>query len=250
MEDIESRARHILESWGFSVEKIPQSKQDGEKTPDFLVSDATSVYIIEVKKREDDPAETVRRDKTLKDGKLYELYLPPVCRTRVRYASIQLANNQEGNAFRLIWLIATGRSQEAKSRQLEAALYGTTRMFDLDEGVPRPCYFFRDSDFFRYRDVLDAAIISTHTSVKLCMNTLSTRYDSFKQTRLYAHFESDISDPRVEEARGDAYIVDSDVDRKDENAVMADLRSKYRCPKLMSIDVGCISATVTYPYAT
>ena len=140
----------------------------------------------------------------------------------------------------------------AKSRQLEAALYGTTRMFDLDssEGVHRPCYFFRDSDFFRYRNVLDAAIVSTLTSEKLCMNTLSTRYDSFKQTRLYAHFGCAIRDPLVEEARGDAYIVKSDVDRNDENAVIADLRSKYRCPKLMSIDVGCISASVAYPIAT
>ncbi|MBI4972224.1 MAG: hypothetical protein HZC16_00205 [Candidatus Omnitrophica bacterium] len=256
MEDIESRAKHFLESWGFSVEKIPESKRHGKKTPDFLVTDETSVYIVEVKTREDDPAETLRLNQTLKDGKLFEAALPLVrnktVSDKVRYASKQLANNKDGNAFKLVWLIATGRLQEAKSRQLEATLYGTTGMFDLDsgEGVHRPCYFFRHSDFFRFRYVLDAAIVSTLTSGKLCINTLSPRYNSFKQTRLYAHFGSAICDPAVEEALGGAYIVDSDVNRGDENAVMAYIRSKYGCPKLINVDIGCISATVGYSDAT
>lgn len=256
MADIEYRAKHVLESWGFSVEKIPESKLHGKKTPDFLVTDSTSTYIIEVKTRADDPAETVRRNQTLKDGKLFESSLPLIRNNTVsgivRDAILQLAENKDGNAFRLVWLIATNRSQEAKSQQFEATLYGTTRMFDLDsgEGVHLPCYFFRDSDFFRFRDTLDAAIVSTSTSGKLYINTLSSRYDSFTKTRLYAHFGSAICNPVVEEAYGNAYIVDSDIDRKDENAVMSYLRSKYGCPKLTSIDLNYVSASVAYPDAT
>jgi hypothetical protein len=252
MIDIESAIKGILESWGFSIEKIPESTRQGEQTPDFVVKDAESFYILEVKTREDDPAQTAKRNETLQLGALFAEHLPLVRRNTVsgivRDAYDQLKSvDADNGAFRLAWLVASDRAQDAKSRQFEAALYGTTRMFDLDsaEGVHRPCYFFRNSDFFRYRNVLDAAIVSTLESAKLCLNTLSPRYSSFKQTQLYARFGNAICDPVIEEARGEAYIVDSDVNRNDEAEVMAYLRTKYGSPKLMNIDLGWTSATVS-----
>ncbi len=43
---------------------------------------------------------------------------------------------------------------------------------------------------------------------------------------------------------GGAYVVDSDVNRKNEEAVMAFLREKYKSPKLMNIDMGWHAATI------
>lgn len=80
MIDIESTIKGVLESWGFSVEKIPESTRQGEQTPDFVVNDAESFYILEVKTREDDPAETAKRDETLQLGALFAEHIPLVRR--------------------------------------------------------------------------------------------------------------------------------------------------------------------------
>jgi Holliday junction resolvase len=76
MADIESKVRSILESWGFSVEKIPETNRPGGQTPDFIVNDALSTYFVEVKTRQDDPAKMPRRDELLMRGELFEELLP------------------------------------------------------------------------------------------------------------------------------------------------------------------------------
>ena len=127
----------------------------------------------------------------------------------------------------------------------KSTLYGTTSIVNLDsvEGA-YPCYFFRNSDFFRYKNVLDAAIVSTTKSHKLCLNPLSCRCESLKNTELCARFGTAVRDPINEETAAKAYIVDSQVDSKDEEVVLTYIRKKYGKPKLMNIDLGYVSATV------
>ncbi|MCB9076913.1 MAG: hypothetical protein H6631_04945 [Anaerolineaceae bacterium] len=49
----ERQAENFLKSHGLTVTKIPESSVQDEKTPDFLVEDGNSGYIVEVKDRED-----------------------------------------------------------------------------------------------------------------------------------------------------------------------------------------------------
>jgi hypothetical protein len=252
MATLEGEVKRVLESWGFSAEMIPVSTQAGVKTPDLSVEDEASRYLIEVKERDEDPAVSAERSQTLGVGELFAEHLP-LSRTNtnsgvIRDAAKQLKAHGDKDTFRLVWLIGIGEHQEAKYHQFKAALYGTTNMFDLDAArvVHMPCYFFRDSEFFRHRAVLDAAIISTQTAATLCLNPMSPRFEDFKATKLCRHFGTSICDPLAEVDSGQAYIVDAAIDRSNENAVIAHLREKHNAPKLMHIEIGEHSATVAY----
>ncbi|MCF7981748.1 MAG: hypothetical protein K9K86_07160 [Pseudomonadales bacterium] len=238
-----------MKEWGFSVEKIPESDVKGEKRPDFKVTCAGEIFLIEVKSREDDKNEVIEKKKTLEQGEIYGQHKPLVRKNTVsgiiRDACDQLINYGNQNFFRIVWLCAIGDVKDAQFEQFKAALYGKTQMFDLDgDSYHRPCYFYRDSDFFRYRNVLDAAIVSTLSQVELCFNPLSPKDTELQNSIFTAIFKDSICDPIKAEAEGYAYIVDSDVDRKDESAVMRYLREKYNAPKLQKIDLGWHSGSI------
>jgi hypothetical protein len=50
-----------------------------------------------------------------------------------------------------------------------------------------------------------------------------------------------------EEKAGAAYIVDTDIDRKDEPSVLAYLEQKYGLTRAMNMDMNLASATVAMP---
>jgi hypothetical protein len=250
MANIEEGAKAVLEKWGFVVHKIPVSTVNGVKTPDFQVNDEAAEYLVEVKERDDDPEQIEMRDQTLGAGQLYQQHTPLVRTNRVSgiigYAAKQLKVHGDGkSSFKLVWLVAIGDNQEAKYMQFESALYGTTRMVDMNSNEGhRPCYFFGDSDFYRYRNTLDAAIISTSCEARLCLNPMSKSFAAFRETMLCKCFGSAVCNPLDEVAANYAYIVDADIDRRDENAVMDYMRAKHRAPRLININLGQHSATI------
>ncbi|SOB77397.1 hypothetical protein SAMN04488490_3203 [Marinobacter sp. LV10R510-11A] len=253
--DIEQAIGEQLKQWGFSVEKIPESLVSGQKRPDYKAWTDTETYLIEVKSREDDPEEMQERENVLNQGDVYSEHKPLIRKNRVsgiiRSAYDQLKDYGESEWFKVAWLCATGSAQEAKFEQFKATLYGTTQIFDLDgDGYHRVCYFFRNSEFFRYRNVLDAALISTHTGGTLCLNPHSPKFEEIRSSALGGKLGSAVIDPVASESVGDAYIVDSGVDRNDENAVLEYLRGKYDRPKLNKIDLGWHSGTVQEPSST
>lgn len=247
--DIEIAIRRRLEDWGFSVEKIPTSS---EKTPDFLVRDDRSTYLFEVKTRGDDPEETNERNEVLNQGQIYHEHKPIVRKNTVagiiRDASEQLRGYGEATWLRIAWLCGIERAQIAKREQFKRALYGQTQIYDLDgDNHHRPCYFFGNSDFFRYSDALDAAIVSTVSEATLCLNPHSSRFKELQESKLVTKFGSAVCDPMAEEAAGEAYIVDSSMDRTNEDEVLEFLRNKYGAPKLNKIDLGWHSGTMLEP---
>jgi hypothetical protein len=238
-----------MKNWGFSVEKISESDIKGEKRPDYEVMCDGDIYLIEVKSREDDKNEVIEKKKILEKGKIYGQHKALIRKNTVsgiiRDACDQLIDYGNKESFRIVWLCAIGDAQDAKYEQFKAALYGRTQMFDLDGDCHhRPCYFYRDSDFFRYRNILDAAVVSTLSNVELCFNPFSSKNIKLQSSKFAATFKNSICDPIKEESEGYAYIVDSDVDRKDENGIMRYLRDKYNAPKLQKIDLGWRSGTV------
>lgn len=238
-----------MEKWGLSVKKIPESQVKGEKRPDFEVKCDSFTYIVEVKSREDDKKEVEEKNEVLDQGKIYGQQKALIRKNTVsgiiRDACDQLKNYGKDDWYRIVWLCAMDDAQKAKFEQFKAAIYGKTQMFDLDgNAYHRPCYFYRDSDFFRYRNTLDAAIVSTFTEVELCFNPFSAKNHEFKNSTLVKLFKDSVCDPIKDESEGYAYIVDSDIDRKNENAVMSYLRDKYNAPKLTKIDMGWHSGSV------
>lgn len=249
---METTIHDVLESWGFDVEKIEENEE--HESPDFVVSDARSVYLIELKTRDDDERLTQARGQALKLGKVFSEHMPLIHRNRlsgiIRKAQSQLSATTDVEVdYRLIWLAAVGRKQEAKIEQFQATLYGSTNIFELGSSEQlKTCYYFRNSDFFRYRDTLDAAILSWDNSARLCLNTYSPRYQQLKESILCQHFGRAVCDPIVEENSGVSYLVDSDVDRKNTQDVLGYLCTKYKCERIMNMDMGHHSATISVPH--
>lgn len=279
--NIEQTVGEQLKHWGFSVEKIPKATEPNEKTPDYQVSDAAT-YLVEVKSRGDDPVKTEQREDTLNRGEIFAeneaLIRKNTISGIIQDACSQLENYGKAGWFRVAWICATGRNQQAKHEQFKAALYGSTRIFDPDRdnhhqppnfcghsesfnsdllflqlarctnmivhAEGRPCYFFGNSEFFNHKETLDAAVVSTLHEAELCLNPHSPKFKEFQKSKLTQKFDGAVCNPVAEEAAGDAYVVDSSVDRDDKEAVMNYLREKYNAPKLSQIDLGWDSATV------
>ena len=247
--NIEEAIGAQMKEWGLSVRKIPESKIRYEKRPDFEVKSDGFTYLIEVKSREDDKKKVAEKKETLEEGEIYGQHKALVRKNTVsgiiREAYDQLINYGSNDCYRIVWLCAISDAQTAKFEQFKAALYGKTQMFDLDgDGSHRPCYFYRDSDFFRYRNILDAAIVSTLSQIELCFNPFSVKNIEFQTSKFAETFKDSVCDPIKDESKGYAYIVDSDVDRKNESAVMRYLRDKYNAPKLQKIDLDWHSGSV------
>lgn len=254
MDESESAVMRTLQSWGFSVEKLPESSVAEEQTPDFKVIDPQSTYIVEVKTRGDDLAELEERNRILNLGEVFEArairLVPGNAESKIfRRAQHQLSIHQNPHLFRIVWLVTTGRAQEAKCLKLEANVYGLTDIVEIGskDAALRRCYFFRNSEFYRYREVLDAAVICTPAEGKLCLNPLSSRLEAFRKSKLYTQFGDAVCDPMAEVARGDAFLIDSGIDRKDETAVIEYLKRMSGRPGLMKIDLAYQSASIRLP---
>jgi hypothetical protein len=124
-------------------------------------------------------------------------------------------------------------------------LYGSVYLQSIERyGV---CYFFHDSDFFRYREVLDAAIVSTELKGRILINPLSPRYSQMMNSSLLRHFkEASVVDPIRLEKEGHAFLVDSDIDRANDEAILQYLRGKYKSDKIAIVTMHFLSGTMIF----
>jgi len=138
--------------------------------------------------------------------------------------------------FCLLWLVATGADTEAQCRQFLGTLYGLTDVVGPDSHPLIPCYYFRNSAFFRWPE-LDGAVVGSVRHGTLCINTYSPRAHGMRSSSLARMFGTAVTDPGDLEGRGLAYIADCALHRRDENGVLQYLQGKYGRPALMSIDL-------------
>ncbi len=132
-----------------------------------------------------------------------------------------------------------------------ATLYGSTRIFELDHSVMKQCYFFRNGDFFRFKEHLDGAVAAfingNSVTVKLCLNPYSPNWEALRDSPYARHFKHGLIDPVADERAGEAYIADTDIDRRDEAAVLKYLETKYGLQRVMNMDMSLASAAVQVP---
>ena len=255
--EIPSIAVQAFRSWGAGVEPLPTSIKE---ECDWLVSLEGCRLIAEEKTKFEDALAIEARLKTLRSGGVHGQTVPLKPNNRlsgiVKKAVGQLSSTggDVSHDLRVIWFTGAGFDGEAKHYQLMSTLYGSTRVFELNgDGHHRTCYFFRNSDFYRFRDVLDGAYVSYLTgntlTVKLCLNPHSTRWKELRDSPFAARLSNGLIDPVEEEKEGMAYIVDGDVERSDEQAVMCYLHTKYGLKQAMKIDMGMTSAAILAPRA-
>jgi hypothetical protein len=165
----------------------------------------------------------------------------------IRDAVDQLAADElDERPFKLVWLMGTGHDASAKMAQFEATLLGSTHIWSKN-GV-LPCYYFSNSAFFRHRNNLDGAIISTPDELKLCLNNHSPRFEELKKSNLCTVFDAGVLDPISNAENGIALIVDADLNRNCKEAVIQHLRGKYSDPKITDITMNEFSVTAVHPH--
>jgi len=241
----------FLHGQGFHVLQIPEGER---RTPDLLAT-GDHRYLIEIKTKENDPAAISERTKRLGAGQIFESgapFTPQNTMSRiVRDGVEQLdAHPAQERDFCMLWLLAVGSDLESQYEQFLATLYGLTNMMRPDSRSLMPCYYFRESAFFRWRNVLDGAIVGTLDKGELCINSYSPRADAFKNSSLAGIFGTAVRDPRQREAEGRGYIADCDVDRRDEQEILRYVQTKYGRPALMTMDFGTVIAQVAVPAGT
>lgn len=249
-----SYAKALLEHWGVTVEDIPVSPEQGKQEADFLATFSGVKVLIEEKLKLDDPAYLARRAETLDAGGIDMATLPlrrdETLSNLVRNASHQLRSSAQDrdHSFRLMWFTATGYQAEAKFEQLIATLYGTTQITELNSSVYRRCYHFRHADFFRRADVIDGAVVSHFDgktiTAKLCLNELSPRFEALLASPVLRPFGTAVENPIANEADGTAFILDADLDRKQQQPLLTYLQRKYGTGPLMPFDLGYTSAAI------
>jgi hypothetical protein len=245
--DYESTVKRFFEGFGYHVDKIAEAT---DETPDFLISDDTSSYVLELKTKYPSEAESEARKRLLDAGVIHNLHESIIGKNRlsgiIKKAKDQLESHEERD-LRIVWLLAAGYLAEPRMLQFEATLYGLAPLIGGPNGRTGDCFFFYNSDFYRYRDVLDAAIVSTESEMRLLLNPLSPRYMEMKNSSLPKRLGGAVADPPELDKNGKAFLVDSDVDRNDKDAVLGYLREKYQSPDLVALTMSYLSGTMLIP---
>lgn len=250
----EKYIQFALDDWGFHVEKVPEAK---EKRPDLYAFKDGDDYLIEVKAKEPSLENKKRRQEYLLSGRVFDdtyvmLRQSGLTKT-VSEAKNQLKDYQPGTTyFRLICFVGLGHNAEARLNQVKATLYGSTTVGDWSKkpAVLKHCYYFGFSDFYNYRGILHGAILSDANTgnTNLCINDLSPRYREFKESSITHLFGTAAIDPRDQEREGEAYVVDSGVDRRNKHAVLDYIRQKYSLGDLvLDMDMKSVSVEMAIP---
>jgi hypothetical protein len=247
MVDYESKVKTWFSNHGYEIHKISESN---EETPDFFIADDSSAYILELKTKFPSDEEMNERRQVLSIGGIHnvdeEISFQKGLSKIISKAKNQLKNYKKGeDVLRLVWLLATDYLAEPRLDQFEATLYGSAYLYSVER--QGNCYFFYNSDFFKYRETLDAAIVSTMSMGKLLLNPLSPRYEKMKSSSLIGHFkEGSVIDPILIEKDGLAFLVDSNVNRSDEAAVLQYLKEKHNIDKMIVMNMHYMSGTMDF----
>ena len=242
-------AEQVLKLWGASIESLPTSS---EEECDWRATLGGCRLLIEEKLKLDNQLERATQDEAFRKNETYVRTIELKHNNRlsgiVRKASNQLSStsgNKEHD-LRILWVTAVGMNAEAKMVQFKATLYGSTNILTAN-GDLLQCYFFRNSDFYRFQNILDGAIIGAshgnQTTNSLCLNPYSPNWANLRNSPFATKFPTGIIDPVEEERDGTAMIVDSDVDRNNPKEVIKFLEGKYKCGRIVNIDMKMASTS-------
>ena len=93
--DYESLIQQFFESLGYHVEKIPEGD---DKSPDFLIEDGVSFYLLELKTKFPSEEQVEQRRKALDAGEAH-LVIEPISRLNTLSGVIKKAKEQSGDSL-------------------------------------------------------------------------------------------------------------------------------------------------------
>lgn len=249
-----SIAAQVLEQWGATVTPIQTSQKDES---DWLAEFGDYRILVEEKTKLENAESQAARAVALSRGEVHGSVVPLAHNNRLsgiaRKAAKQLSStgNDISHNNRIVWFTGTGFDAEAKHFQFMATLYGSTKIFELAQPKLKECYFFRNADFFRFRDQLDGAVAAylrgNELTVKLCLNPYSSSWQVLRDSPFAKNFKLGLIDPVAEEAASEAYIADTELPRTDSGAIIRYLEEKYDLKQAQNMDMNLASAVVSVP---
>jgi hypothetical protein len=239
-----------LETWGFHVERVPEANE--EKRPDLRATKANEVYLVEVKQKHDAVGRIPAAEAAYARGEQFidrhELGPRGTINSIVKDAVQQItAHPDADDSFRVLWYASQGHNARVYLEQIEATLYGSTTIFDIDDpSWQRLCYFFHESGFFRWRASLDAAVLSLGQHGWMCLNPHSPRLTQIRAGHLAQCFNTAVRDPVKLESDGTVVIADCSLGREDTAGVLEYLGNKIG-RHVMNIPMRYMSVSFTLP---
>lgn len=250
----QSIAAAVLKDWGADVRDIPTSNKSES---DWLATLDGFRLLVEEKTKFENPETIATRHETLARGEVHGTVTGLTPNNRISgiigKAAKQLrstGSDVEHDA-RVVWFTATGFDREAKDHQAFNTLYGCTKSFDLDVSASlRDCYFRYNSEFFRHNDLDGAYLLKADNGsgvIRLCLNPFGANWKALRDSPFTSKLVNGLVDPVALESSGEAMIVDTDIDRRDEQALLGYLSGKYGIEKLQFMDMNIATATVSMP---
>lgn len=240
----EHKVRNYMRSLGFTVTKIPEHSQ---QTPDFVVEDGISQYVIEVKDKDSQKFIDLINDEKA-DGKVnleYDNVISGIIREGVNQLD---SYESQSKFFRVIWFyIDTNFFANSVSLQIGKTLYGLQEIEGYKangEFFQTLCFYFTFSEFYRSKR-LDAVVVQSPNEIVLCLNDFSVQRDEFRQTRFYQSFvENKLH--IIEPSKSRCCIADdfSSLDRKNSRVVADFICKKYNLQKITSYSYTLVSLPI------
>jgi hypothetical protein len=211
------------------------------RVPDFEVTGNTDKYTVELKIKDDNPADVEAEIQALYKGELVGKSTPMGPRNRLAaiiHEGVEqmFEHDPRGETYRVIWLHSAGQYPEEHDTRFRATLFGTETLFSLKLSNVLTCFYFHESVFYSCRDYLDGAILTCRNDAQLCINTLSHRVDKFRKSELVQSMSKGLCDPdKLQGLNKGVLIADCPYDRKDSNKILTYLRAKYGLDHLQTI---------------
>jgi len=223
----------LLQDLGLRVDAIPKSSEHPPPaTPDLRITCPAGDILIEVKSKKVD-----ERLRELMDAPQGTVCLgpPPNIASVVRKAWHQIRDYPErtDTNFTVVWFITRKPHSITLLTQLfiMPILYGTKLLegsTGADQYYEKPCFFLNRAMFTRYRE-LDAVVVHDDQTLQLCLNPLSRRYSSLRNTHLTKAFDTHFAvvDPPKMENAGTCFIADPLPDGETTDDAVRCLKAKY-----------------------
>jgi|GEM_PF-3350313 len=221
-----------LKALGFDVTVVNVSPE--ERRPDLRTSKDGMIMFVEVKTRVTNHA-LRRRMESVAVGDM-QSFLVPLDKKNFLSNYVKKANAQLGAAaspadFRLLWFREDNDLFVHDFReQIGTTLLGMRMVAVLRDGGSErfPCFYAAPADFFRYREIDGAMVEQVDGALTLFLNQFSPREAAFASSPICQAIAPAIVDVRDGDRLGQWYVIDSDVDRKDDDALLSFLRKKYQ----------------------
>jgi hypothetical protein len=240
--------QQLLERLGFVVEPIEET--DDQKRADLCVTDADSVYLIEVKTRQGSEFESNLSEHGFAES-LLTLAYANVVSSQIYDAVKQLRESSNcSQPFQLLWY---QNLDEDECERVVKTLYGIVtviRPSGKTGAESIDCLYLTFSEFYRYPDIVGAVLAHKYGGF-LFPNFLSPVYTKFRSSQLFRVFnEHDaVQDFLVLESRGDVYIADCDGSRKDKNRkqLLNYVEEKYGVQGLIDVEPKYARVAIIVP---